>query len=782
MAAGASASDAVSAAPDGASLRISARTTALPWLIVALTLGVLLTLQLPRLPALTVLAALAVSAVFPWRGRAVWSACVLGVLLTCWHGQRYLDQRWPATRHGEQVTVRGAIASLPERESHSGDHRPTWRFQFETDEEGLPPRIRVAWYRSDVETLHAGDCWQFRLRLRTPHGSLNPAGFDYEGWLMQGRIAALASVADAQPCASTGRFFVQRLRQRIVEQINAVIASPRAAAWAAALTVGDTGGLRAADWDSLRQTGTTHLVAISGFNLAIVAGFAFFVLRWLWSLWPRLCLWWPAQRFALAGAAGCAVFYALLAGFEPPVTRALLTTLFVLAAALLNRLHLAGHALLLAWGLIVMIDPFAVLSPGLWLSFAAVAAIFYVTLGRWSAEPVWRTALRVQLFLSLALAPLSLHYFHGLSWSAPLVNLLVVPVFAVLTPAVLIALGVSYIPGGEGLLTWMGMALEWLARGLDWVAADWPGNWLPGAASRVDALLGMLACALLFVPRGVPLRWLSLPALLPLLWPATPDAEGLRVDVLDVGQGSAIVVRTAQHTLLFDAGPAFDEGFDAGASVVVPFLLEAGVRRLDRLIVSHGDNDHAGGVKAVLAALPVADLLGDFDRDKSGGEGRVRPCADGERWEWDGVRFVLLHPDGGRWSDNNRSCVLHIDGPFDVMLPGDIEKAAERRLLAAHADELPADVLLTPHHGSRTSSTPEFIAAVSPRIVVHSAGWRSRYGHPKPDVVKRYAALGARQYTSGVEGALAIRGTAESLNVHTWRKENARWWNAATQP
>lgn len=782
MIAGAPASDEqaapASAPPD---TRQAGARNILPWLVIALTAGALFTLNLSELPSLTVLCALALSTLPAWRGRALWSACVLGIVLTSWHGQRYLDQRWPVSRHGEKVVVRGTIASLPERETTLNDHRPTWRFQLAPTDAGLPDAIRVAWYRSDADRLRAGDCWQFTLRMRTPHGSFNPDGFDYEGWLMQRHIAALASVASAEPCARRGGFPIQSLRQRIVDRIAQVIESPRAAAWAAALTVGDTGGLRKTDWDSLRKTGTTHLVAISGFNLAIVAGFAFFVLRWLWSAWPRLCLWWPAQRFALIGAAVCAVFYALLAGFEPPVTRALLMILFVLAAALLGRLHLAGHALLLAWGVIVAIDPFALLSPGLWLSFAAVAAIFYVTLGRWGNESVWRTALRVQLFLSLALAPMSLHFFHGLSWSAPLVNLLVVPVFTVLTPAVLLAVGGAFVPGGEwpliAPLMVIGSVIEQLAAALDWVAADWPGNWLPAAASRVDALLGTLACALLFLPRGTPLRWLALPAALPLLWPVfwpvAPALDDLRVDVLDVGQGSAIVVRTAQHTLLFDAGPAFDEGFDAGASVVVPFLLEAGVRRLDRMIISHGDNDHAGGADAVRAALPVLDELG---------AGGGRPCDDGERWEWEGVRFALLHPDGGRWSDNNRSCVLHIDGPFDVLLPGDIERGAERRLLAAHGTQLKADLLLAPHHGSRTSSTPDFVDAVSPQVVVHSAGWRSRYGHPKPDVVARYARRDARQYVSGVQGALAISGAAQAMTVHAWRVEHARWWNLPAEP
>lgn len=745
-------------------------------LVLALSVGVLALLSLPQLPPLLVYAGLAASALWPWRGQAAWAACVLGLLLCGWHAQRYLDQRWPAVRHGEQLWVEGIVASLPERAVSGEGESADWRFAFETTDRALPPRLRVSWYRT-TETLAGGQCWRLLLRLRTPHGSLNPGGFDYEAWLLRQGVGATATVRDAQACASPPGYRVLRLRQHIVDRLRGVLGDTRAAALAAALIVGDTSALRDVDWQRFRVTGTTHLVAISGFNLAIVAGFAFVLLRWAWALWPRLCLWVPAQRVALYGSGLAAAAYALLAGFEAPVTRALIMLLVLITAAAAHRLHEPTRALAYAWGLILLLDPFAALAPGLWLSFGAVAAILYASLGRLRLPPAWRLAVRVQLFLSLALIPLGLHFFDGLAWLSPLVNLAAVPLFSLLTPLLMLsvlALG-AYEPLGMWGLQAGGWLLEALYRGLALLADVAPAAWVPASPPAAALALASLGAVLAFLPRGVPMRGLALPCLAVLALPRSGAAPTqLEITALDVGQGSAIVVRTRQHALLFDAGPAFDEGFDAGRSIVAPYLLEHGLRRLDLLVLSHGDNDHAGGVAAV---RELVDVGGEIGTDTG------VPCEDGRAWEWDGVRFQFLHPVQGAWSDNDRSCVLRIDGPFSVLLPGDIERSGEQRLLWEHPQQLRADVLLSPHHGSKTSSTPAFVAAVQPGVVVHSAGWRSRFGHPRAEVVERYAQLNARQITTGVSGAVRIRKDPDgNLEVETWRPRAARWWNAAAEP
>lgn len=741
--------------------------------------GVTAVLVLPTLPGLGLSLLLAAPALWPWRGRALWSAIALGMLFASWQAQRALDQRLPPDRHGETLWVEGMVASIPERTGVVGGGA-IWRFRFDTRQADIPRRLRVSWYRSDVD-LAAGQCWRLLLRLRTPRGSLNPGGFDYESWLLRNGVGATASVRSGERCADADGHRMLRMRQAIADRIDSTLrrgepdASP-SRALLAALTVGDRSGLSDADWDRLRVTGTTHLFAISGLHLGIIAGCVFFVLRWGWSLWPALCLRVPAQRVGLYGSGVAALAYAALAGFELPVMRALIMLLVLIVAAAFHRLRQPARALIYAWALILLIDPFAPFAPGLWLSFGAVAAILFMSLGRRKLPTAWRVAVRVQLFLSLALVPLTLQFFGGLAWLSPLVNLIAIPVFSLLTPLALLAVLACGVHDGLGqwclqTAAWL-LDIAWAALG---AAAELaPAAWIPASPPAAALVLGGIGVVLLFAPRGLPLRPLALIGLLALLLPRAQTIHELEVAALDVGQGTAVVVRTPRHTLLFDAGPAFDEGFDAGRSVVVPYLLSQGVRRIDALVVSHDDNDHAGGVGAVRQMLVVDRVIGT-----PYGE----PCVDGLSWDWDGIRFRFLHPDDGRWSSNNGSCVLHIDGPFDVLLPGDVERGAEARLLRAHRDMLSADVLLSPHHGSGTSSTAGLIAAVSPQIVIHTAAWRSRYGHPRRDVVARYDDARARQHVTGVEGALRVyRDASGGLEVESWRRRAARWWNAPAAP
>ena len=382
--------------------------------------------------------------------------------------------------------------------------------------------------------------------------------------------------------------------------------------------------------------------------------------------------------------------------------------------------------------------------------------------------------------LSVVMTPLSLYFFHGLSWPAPLVNLLAVPAFALMTPLLLAAmlLAALWPAAGVPLMGWSADALSWLHLGLE-QAAHWPQAWIAWSPAWPALLLALLGAVLLFAPRGLPLRPLALLCFLPLAFPPrqAPDA-GFELAALDVGQGLAVVVRTANHVLLYDAGPAFEEGFDAGDSVVVPYLLSRGIGRLDRLLLSHGDNDHAGGIPAVQTRLRIAEQFGTPGHPA---------CVEGLRWHWDGVDFETLHPPAaGEGDDNHRSCVLRIEAGGQVaLLTGDIDRAAERRLVEHQADRLRADLLVSPHHGSRSSSAPEFIAAVRPRVVIHAAGWRSHFGHPRPEVVAGYEAIGARQYVTGVEGALRVLlpaplGTAPT--AEGWRQRAAAWWNAAPEP
>lgn len=735
------------------------------------TAAVLAVHALPALPSAPTLAALAAPALLPWRGRGLWSALALGALLTVLHAQQVLDERWPAVQHGSDHAVEGWVASLPEREGEAQ------RFRFEPARGDFPRAIRVAWYRA-AQGVRAGECWRFTLRLRTPHGSLNPGGFDYEGWLLRQRVGATATVREGQRCIGE-RGAVLRLRQHVADQVRAALPQrPEAASLIAALTVGDDSGIGAADWELFRQTGTTHLVAISGFNIAIVAGVAFFLCRWLWALWPRLCLVLPAQRAGLAGSALLAGAYALLAGFEPPVQRAVVMLWLALAAVWFHRASRPSRVLALAWLAALAPDPLAIASPGLWLSFGAVAAIFYVSLGRLRPPGPWHALVLLQLLIAVALAPLTLHFFQGSSWIGPLVNLLAVPFFALLTPWALgaLLLVLAWPAAGLPVLEGCALALDAFREALAW-SVQLPGLWLPASPPPAALPLATAGVALLFAPRGLPLRLAGVLCLLPLLAsPVAAPRAPFELVALDVGQGLAVVVRTAHHALLYDAGPAFEDGFDAGASVVAPFLLHAGVRELDLLLLSHDDNDHAGGVDAVRARLAVRGELGT-DRGQA--------CAAGQRWRWDGVDFEILNGPAPGLTDNDGGCVLLIRGPgLSALLPADVERDTETRLVERNGARLQADVLLAPHHGSKTSSTAEFVAAVQPQVVIFGAGWRNHFRHPRPEVQARYAGVAARQYVTGNGGAIGLwRDPASGrIEVREYRREAAKWWNAPAGP
>jgi competence protein ComEC len=742
-------------------------------LILLFTAGVLFAHTLPALPALHLLMAASLPALWPWRGRSHWGAAVLGLLLAVAQGQARLAEHWPVDRHGQDLALRGVIASLPERGEQSQ------RFLFEPEVpalQGVPRRIRVSWYRAE-QAVAGGECWQFTLRMRTPRGSMNPGGFDYEGWLFAQGIGATATVRAAEPCGVSPGYPVLRARQWLVERLHAWLPEHPARALVAALTVGDRSEFSDADWETFRVTGTSHLVAISGLHVGIIAGAAFFLLRWLWSAWPALCLLLPAQRAALLGTLGFAGGYALMAGFLPPVQRALIMLVVVALAAWLHRLTSPSRVLALAWLAVLLIEPSAVLSAGLWLSFGAVAAILYVSAGRVRAPPLWHSIIYLQLMLAVALVPLTLYFFQGAAWLAPAANLVAVPLFMLLTPLVLasVLLAAAVPSAGIPTLEWTASLLQGFRRGLETLASA-PEPWLPASPEPAVLLLALCGIVLLFAPRGLPLRALGALCLIPLFIPGTDAGRRpLEVAVLDVGQGLAVAVHTARHTLLYDAGPAWKDGFDAGDSVVVPYLLHRGVRRVDRLVLSHDHNDHAGGIPAVRTRLRVAGEIGTA---------AGRECRDGESWEWDGVRFEILHPDAGHWPINNRSCVVRVSGPdFSVLLPGDVERSAERRLVRVHAERLRADVLVAPHHGSASSSTPDFVEAVQPRLVIHGAGWRNHFRHPRPEVVGRYAGIGARQYVTGNSGALIVTMQDDgSFAVTEWRRRARRFWNAEVEP
>ncbi|MGE0383565.1 MAG: DNA internalization-related competence protein ComEC/Rec2 [Gammaproteobacteria bacterium] len=747
-------------------------------------LGVLSIQYLPALPTLwpagLALAVLVHRLLHPQTPAAlVWFA--LGAFWAAWRAAIVLDPALPPMLEGEPVVVVGRVHGL----AHADGRRT--RFLFDVEEAvsarrhwPLRMRMRMDWY-APAPAVRAGERWRLTVRPRRPHGFANPGGFDYEAWLFQGRVRATAWVLPASTNAllSPARPGLHPLREALARGIEAALQGAPRRATVVALALGVDDGLTASEWDTLRRTGTTHLISISGLHISLAALLAFGLLRALWAMSPRACARAAAPRVAAAGAVLAAAAYAALAGGSVPTQRSLVLVAVAMAGAVALRTVAPGRLFAAALLAVLALDPLAVLSIGFWLSFGAAGLILYRFGARARAEPGWRRAIDLHLAVAVGLAPALAFAFGQNPLLGPLANAFAVPWTSYLVvPAVL---------GGTALLAWAPalaayvlQAAHWttviLWRVLDWLARFDAAVWWHGTTVPIAVIAGGVGVALLLAPRGLPGRWTALAWLLLAAAPPVgrPPPGQFELSVLDVGQGLAVVARTQRHALLFDTGPTFGPDFDAGAAVVVPYLQRRGVRVLDAVVVSHGDIDHAGGLASVRGAMHVRRLWSSVPAATGGLQ-----CRRGGRWRWDGVEFRFLHPpQGWRSGDNDSSCVLRIAGTSGAaLLAGDIERSAERALLDAGADALRAEIVVVPHHGSRSSSTPEFVAAVGASLAVVSSGYRNRFGFPAEVVVQRWRRSGAHVVDTARDGAVTIDGVAALARPVLYRHDSRRYWN-----
>jgi competence protein ComEC len=686
-----------------------------------------------------------------------------------------------------RLVVTGEVASL----TASADNPARFVMDVDTVEGagGAPLkgvwRLRLSWY--DAPGLRSGERWRLAVRLRTAHGYASPGAWDYEGWLYWEGIRYTGYVSADAPAvrlAEAACCWLTRVRSDLSAAIAAQPASEFARGVIRAITVGDGAGLSEEARALLRATGTSHLMAISGLHIGLVAGLGLVGIAWLWRRIPPLCARVPARIAGAWFGLGAAACYAALAGMGLPTQRALIMLTMFAIALVLRRQGSTPHALAAALLGVLLWHPPSILSAGFWLSFGAVLVIL-AALRLDPQRPAWRKAVRVQFALSLALWPVLAAFGMPASSAAPLANLALVPLFGVLIVP-LSLLGVVLLgldaPAGGWLLAQLGWLLDWVESALGLIVAlPWPQL---GAHAASPALLACcaVAAALLLAPPGFPLRRLAVP-LFALVWlPAQPRVgEGdFALFVLDVGQGLSSVVQTRHHTLIFDTGPEFPSGFSTAQAVVLPFLAKRGVTRLDRLVLSHGDNDHVGGFGHLLEALAVADV--------SSGEparvgGPARRCTAGEAWQWDGVSFEFLHPaPTDTYRGNDASCVLRVaNAAGAVLLTGDIEARVERQLVERHAAGLRSRVVIAPHHGSRSSSSTALVAATRPDYVVYARGWANRYGFPAAAVQARWRAAAAAALDTASAGTIgfyfsAARGMAAPTRHRV--AERRFWWHA----
>ncbi len=778
----------------------------------------------------------------------------------CWaalFAHYYLRQELPPEWEGRDITLIGTVANLPTYFEEGV------RFNFAVEkvlpqEGGIPPipsLLALSWYRlrdtknrqleSTVGDIQPGARWKLTVRLKRPNGNANPNGFDYEIWLLEQNLRATGYVhvnsknggterdADSEsnrlvkPFVFGINHVIQRWRGWLRQRIESALPNRPYAGVLVALVIGDQGDIDQSDRAIFVRTGVSHIIAISGLHISLVAGLFAALVSALWRrsffTHAELPLILPTPKVAAASGALMALVYVALAGFGIPAQRTLVMLLMVALALWMGRISSVSHVLCAALGLVVLYDPWAVLSNGFWLSYGAVAMILYASVGRtrvpsevrrendknagideagrprilswlkrWftARRPVLHSAANTQYAVTIGLIPLTMLLFGQTSLLSPIANAVAIPlVGSLVTPAALLG-AVLPAPFSEWVLLFAHTLMVWLVMFLAWLshfsfavwAAPLPPPWIFGIV--LIATLWWLA------PRGWPLRWLALFGWVPLLLnDASRPAEGeMWVSAFDIGQGMSLLIETTHHRLLYDTGPAYAPGSDAGSRVIVPYLKARGINHLNTMVISHSDSDHSGGALTILNTIKVDQVISSLPdtNDIVRNAAKHRRCQRDQSWQWDSIQFAMLSPPPESYQQtklkpNALSCTLKIsDGKLSILLPGDIEAAQEQQLLTHYQndiDVLHSTVLLAPHHGSGTSSTVDFLRAVDPRIALFQVGYRNRYHHPKASVWQRYMDMGIINLRSDVAGAITLRMSAKGDVAFTeYRKEHARYW------
>jgi competence protein ComEC len=692
----------------------------------------------------------------------------------------------PGYLEGKTIKITGWIVSIPEAD----EDRTSFLFsldqiQSEQATIKLHGLVHLSW-RAPKQKLIAGDEWQLTVRLKKIHGMSNPGGFDFEAWSLQQGIRATGYIYHDDVKLLKSHWYdypILRVRQFIYARLCDVLPKSNTSAWIPGLALGIREGISSDNWQILRKTGTNHLMAIAGLHIGFMCSLIYTIFNWSWRQIPKLSLTMPAQHAGGIAAILMALIYSALAGFSLPTQRACFMLVIFFVIALLRRHRMTWHT----WGLtlfvVLLMNPLNVLTTSFWLSFGAVAFIIYGMSGRLAPTGLWWKYGRIQWILTLGLIPLSIWFFQECSFVSFIANTIAIPwVGLLIVPLILLGCLVLLfsIKTGGLILSFADQLLSLLWQVLTYLSHLTWASWFHAVP---NIYLFMLACAgmvVLLLPAGFPGRWLGLFGLLPffIYKPLAPALGEAWITLLDVGQGLSAVIQTKQHILVFDTGSHLNDHFDMGESVVLPFLHTLHVHYIDMMVISHRDNDHSGGAKSIIAGLPVLAIK--TSSPKLFSNMNASYCLQHERWQWDDVYFSFLYPTVdflGR--NNNSSCVLKIaTKDHQLLLPGDIEKTAEKYLVTETANELSADILVAPHHGSKTSAMNDFIQAVHPKIVLFPVGYRNQYHFPNQVVVNQYKELGAKNYDSVTGGAIQIKLTQNpALMPKLYRVSHEHYWN-----
>lgn len=706
-------------------------------------------------------------------------AFILGFGFSAGYAHSILSSILPQSLENKKIEVIGYIASIP----IIHDAQTNFLFKVmpvntKSDQKRL---VRLSW-RNPPTDLQVGDEWRFIVKMKRVHGLQNQGGFDYEAVAMENGLSATGYIIDHQFLSHHAyRYPIHFLRQALLKKLDQYLPNSPTAGWLKALTVGERSHIAQSQWQILRKTGTNHLMAIAGLHIGIVAGLIHLLGSWCWRLIPGLMLWLPAQFASAIMAWFGAIFYSALAGFSLPTQRAsIMVTIFIFALLLrrnVNVWSVWSFALLI----VLLCNPLSVLSESFWLSFSTIALIIYGMAGRVAPIGWWWRYGRVQWVIGLGLIPLTLVLFQECSFISFIANSIAIPwlAFLILPFCLLGSLLLLCVPSwGAFLLASADSSLSILWKILTWLSERPLATWHQPISNHWILFCAVIAILFLLAPSGFPGRWLGVIWLGPLMvfQPDKPAPHHFWITLLDVGQGLAVVVQTKSHVLIYDAGAKFSDTSDMGERVVIPYLLANKISTIDALVISHGDNDHIGGARAILETLPVQSIKTSVVKKFLS----AQYCLRGDQWNWDGVDFSFLYPTFNQLDlGNDSSCVLRIDnGQYSVLLTGDIEKFAQQTLVNLEGSHLASTILIAPHHGSKTSGLQQFVEIVHPKIVLYSIGYRNRYHFPHVSIVEKYNSIHAQQFNTAENGMIRFKIDTENLlpQPELYRIQHKKYW------
>ena len=713
------------------------------------------------------------------------------------------DLQYPKNMEGKTISIEGRIASVP------ASFKENTQFQFyvnHLENSDFHGKITLSWFKNrmtpTIPHLIPGEKWHLTVKLKKPRSFSNPGSFDYEAWLFEQRILAKGYIVQKGKnqllAPAKWHYWIEQVRQKLFQQWMPFLAQWPLLGVLLALTIGLTSHITPEQWQVFTNTGTIHLISISGFHISMMAGMGYALMNFIWRRITFLCERFPSQKAGAIAAIIIGLFYSLLAGSSIPTERSIIMLMVFMSSLVIQRHTNVWQCF--SWSLwgVILLDPFAPLNMSFWLSFGAVGMILYAMLmptKRHCEErsdaaihsyiqkimPSTKQWLSLQIKIFLGLVPFSLFWFSQVSVTSLWANLVAIPVtgFFVLPLALVsIILSKIYFPWAFFLMKLAHWFFSQLFCYLNWITHEHSIILFYSFDKIGMLILGVLGTLLLLAPGSFPARWLGLIFWLPLLFPIKPVIPygEAYINLLDVGQGLASVIQTKNHVLVFDTGPKISDSFDTGKAVVLPYLRNQHISSVDTLVISHADMDHRGGLNSVLQGIAVKKIyVNDLHILSS-----AYLCKANVFWEWDGVKFQFLTKGLENFNNtNDRSCVLKISNQYhSALFPGDLEAKGEKKLLSEYESQLKSDLIIAGHHGSKTSSSLAWLTIVNPSYVLYPTGYLNRYHFPNTEIVQRYHRIHAQGFSTADCGMIhwKLRNNSDTDKPECYRQKHWHPW------